>query len=232
MYELKDRIIIVTGAAGGMGADLCRRLAQEGAHLALCGRSQEKLMQLAEELPQDTLVAALDVANERQVADFFGQIQERFGGADALINLAGRSIPGQIAEMDEASYDQMLDTNVKGTFLCSKHFIPLARENAQIINVASMAAIRANGTAPVYCTSKAAVNMFSQGLAIQLAPRGIRVTTVNPAGTDTPFWGSRPVVRERLLKAQDVTETLLFVLKAAPHVVFSQINLESFNAMK
>lgn len=231
MDSLENRVIVVTGASGGMGQDFCRRLAAEGARLAICGRNQEKMRALTAELPAGTLSTIVDVSAEEQVMDFFRQIRETFGGADALVNLAGLSIPGKITETDEASYDRMLDTNVKGTFLCSKHFAPLACTNAQIINVASMAGIRPNGTAPLYCTSKAAVNMLSQGLSIQLAPLGIRVTTVNPAGTDTPFWGTRSVNREKLLKAEDVSEVLLFVLKAAPHVVFSQINLESFKAM-
>ena len=163
MNSLQNRVVVVTGASGGMGQDFCRRLVAEGARLAICGRNGDKLRALTQELPEDTLSSIVDVAAEEQVMDFFQQIRETFGGADALVNLAGLSIPGKITETDEISYDMMLDTNVKGVFLCSKHFVPLAHAHAQIINV--------------------------------------------------------------------VSDVLLFVLTAAPHVVFSQINMESFKAM-
>lgn len=232
LRTLKDRIVVITGASGGMGEVLCQQLAQEGAKLALCDNNAEKLQALCARLPQDTLAKVVDVRQEAQVEAFFSEVKEHFGGADALVNLAGLSIPGKIAQMELSDFDRMMDVNVKGMFLCTKHFVPLAKAQGQVINLGSMAAVKANGTAPLYCTSKAAVNMFSQALTIQMVERDVRVTTVNPSGADTPFWGTRQVAREKLLKAEDVAQVLTFVLQAPSHVVFSVINMESFNAMK
>ena len=99
MYPLQNRVIVITGASGGMGRVLCRRLAQEGALLALTSNDAPAMEALLKDLPQNTLARVFDIADERQVAAFFAEIRETFGGADALLNLAGLSIPAQIAEM-------------------------------------------------------------------------------------------------------------------------------------
>ena len=106
-----------------------------------------------------------------------------------------------------------------------------AEAGGQIISVGSMAAKRANGNAPLYCTAKAAVNMLSAGMQIQYKEKNIRVTTLNPGGADTPFWGNRPVKRENLLKVSDVAEVIEFVLTRESRVAFSEINFESFLMM-
>ena len=232
MYPLQNRVIVITGASGGMGRVLCRRLAQEGALLALTSNDAPAMEALLKDLPQNTLARVFDIADERQVAAFFAEIRETIGGADALLNLAGLSIPAQIAEMRVEDYDLTMDVNLKGAFLASKHFASVARENAQIISIGSMAALRANGNAPLYCTAKAAVNMFSSGLQIQFAPKGIRVTTLNPGGADTPFWGNRPVNRAKLLRPEDICEVMHFVLTCDPHIAFHELNFESFAMMK
>ena len=232
MYPLQNRVIVITGASGGMGRVLCRRLAQEGALLALTSNDAPAMEALLKDLPQNTLARVFDIADERQVAAFFAEIRETFGGADVLLNLAGLSIPAQIAEMAVEDYDLTMDVNLKGAFLASKHFAGVARENAQIISIGSMAALRANGNAPLYCTAKAAVNMFSSGLQIQFAPKGIRVTTLNPGGADTPFWGNRPVNRAKLLRPEDICEVMHFVLTCDPHIAFHELNFESFAMMK
>lgn len=232
MYSLQNRVIVITGASGGMGKVMCRRLAQEGAILALTSNDASGMEELLKDLPQNTLASVFDIADDAKVAAFFEQVRDNFGGADALLNLAGLSIPAQIPDMAVEDYDLTMDVNLKGAFLASKHFAAIARENAQIISIGSMAALRANGNAPLYCTAKAAVNMFSSGLQIQLAPRGIRVTTLNPGGADTPFWGNRPVNRAKLLKPEDICEVMHFVLTCDPHIAFHELNFESFAMMR
>ena len=135
--------------------------------------------------------------------------------------------------MSEADYITTMDVNVKGTFFFSKHFANAVdmEIGGQIVSIGSMAAKRANGNAPLYCTAKAAVNMLSAGMQIQYKEKNIRVTTLNPGGADTPFWGDRPVKRENLLKASDVAEVMEFVLTRESRVVFSEINFESFLMM-
>ena len=215
-----------------MGSTISKMLAKEGARLALTSNDAAAMDALKQELPADAYTEILDITDEAQVAAFFDKVKALFGGADALLNLAGLSIPAQIPEMAEKDYDLTMDVNLKGTFLASKHFAAMARPNAQIINIGSMAALRANGNAPLYCTAKAAVNMFGSGLQIQLAKQDIRVTTLNPGGADTPFWGNRKVAREKLLQAADVCDVMRFVLTSDPRIAFHELNFESFAMMK
>ena len=231
-YPIANRVFVITGASGGMGSTISKMLAKEGARLALTSNDAAAMDALKQELPVDAYTEILDITDEAQVAAFFDKVKARFGGADALLNLAGLSIPAQIPEMAEKDYDLTMDVNLKGTFLASKHFAAIARPNAQIINIGSMAALRANGNAPLYCTAKAAVNMFGSGLQIQLAKQDIRVTTLNPGGADTPFWGNRKVAREKLLQAADVCDVMRFVLTSDPRIAFHELNFESFAMMK
>ncbi len=229
--DVKMNVIAVTGATGGMGQALCEALAKAGYTLALCGRDNEKLK--AQEahlraLGKSPLVsAAFDLCDETAAEAFFAEAEERLGKIDALIHLAGLSIPTQMDTVTDQDFDRMMDANVKSALIAAKYFaLHAADEGGLIVNLGSMAAKRANGNAPLYCAAKAALNMLSAGMQMQLAGKGIRVTTLNPGGTDTPFWGDRKVDRSRMLSPQDVTDVILFVLEH-PRIVFHSVDFES-----
>lgn len=226
MVNYAGKHVVITGASGGMGKVLCKALSKEGAKLSICS-NDEAVMDFAKELPCEVFAKTLDITNEAEVKSFFEEAFSKHGEFYALANLAGLSIPGQIPEMEEKAYDLMMDVNVKGTFLCCKYFAQNAADPAIIVNIGSMAARNANGNAPLYCTAKAAVNMLSKGLRMQVGSKNIRVTTVNPGGADTPFWGTRTVDRTKLMQAEDVVEIILFVLKSNPSVQIYDIFFES-----
>lgn len=229
MINYQGKHVIVVGASGGMGTILCRRLAEQGAKLSLCARDAQKLTALVEELKKQTEVFALavDVTDEREVAEFFAQAYEKHGEYAAMANLAGLSIPSKIPTTDLDVYNTIMDVNVKGTFLAGKYFALHAADPAIIVNIGSTAAKTANANAPLYCTAKAAVNMLSQGMLLQMGPQHIRVTTINPGGVDTAFWGDRPVDRSKLMQAEDVVDIILFALTSSPRVQIHDIYFES-----
>ena len=229
MINYCGKNVIVTGASGGMGSLLCRQLAAQGAKLSICANNAAALAELEAELSQDTVVFAkvVDVTKETEVADFFAQSYEKFGSYHAMANLAGLSIPCKIPEAKVDVYETIMDVNVKGTFLTGKYFAQKAAKPAIIVNIGSTAAKTANGNAPLYCTAKAAVNMLSQGMLIQMGPQDIRVTTINPGGTDTPFWGTRTVDKSKLMQAEDVVEVIMFALCSSPRVQIHDIYFES-----
>ena len=234
--DFKDKCYVVTGASGGMGTVLCTRLAEKGAKLAICSNDSDALFSLKEKIKKDygreVFASALDITDETQVENFFTEAKAFLGKFDGLVNLAGVSIPAKIEEMAEKSYDTTIDVNLKGTFLACKKYLPLAGVGSVIVNLGSMAARRANGNAPLYCTAKAAVNMFSQGLAIQAAARDVRVTVLNPGGADTGFWGDRPVNRAKFMQPSEVVDVIEFVLSLPASVAVHSIDFESFAAMK
>ena len=171
---MKDRIVVITGAAGGFGRALVDVLAPQGARLALADLSAEALKELsarASELGASQVVTGVvDVTDEASTAAFFAQVKEAYGHADVLVNLPGMSIASPVAQMPVESYDKIIDVNLKGLFLATKHFIPLTDpERVPLIAfISSQAATRPNPNAPVYCAAKAAVSIFGQGLALQV----------------------------------------------------------------
>ncbi|MDF2938089.1 MAG: short-chain dehydrogenase [Paenibacillaceae bacterium] len=236
MSSIEGKVAVISGATGGMGTILARELAARGVNLALTSNDQsglERLQAAASGAGVRSLAFPADITKEAEVERVFQLVRERYGKADMLINLAGVSIPAKVEAMEEEAYDVTLDVNLKGTFLCCKHFIPLVQpeDGGRIINIGSMAAKRANGNAPMYCAAKAAVHMFSQGLGIQTKDQNIRVTTLNPGPADTGFWGDRQVPREKFLQASDVVDVILFVLTADARLQFHEIAFESFYSM-
>ncbi|MGI6417890.1 MAG: SDR family oxidoreductase [Thermoguttaceae bacterium] len=233
MQTMEGKIVAITGAASGMGRAIAQGLAADGATLALAdcnGPGLAELEAALEPYAGRLFTRVLDVTDEAGVERFFRDLRERFGGCDVLLNAPGLSVVGKIAEMALADYDKMLDVNVKGTFLCSKHFLAGIdpERGGLIVNFASMAARRANANAPLYCTAKAAVAMFSQGLALQAKEQNVRVTTLYPGPTDTAFWGSRQVPREKFMTVDDVVAAVRFVLSLPPRIVVHELAFESF----
>ena len=229
MISYNGKHVIVTGASGGMGTILCRKLAEQGAKLSVCARKEAELMALAEELGKMTEVfaKAVDITKEQEVAQFFAEAYAKNGEYAAMANLAGLSIPSKIPATELDVYNTVMDVNVKGTFLVGKHFAEHAADPSIIVNIGSTAAKTANANAPLYCTAKAAVNMLSQGMLLQMGPKHIRVTTINPGGVDTGFWGDRPVDRTKLMQAEDVVDIILFALTSSPRVQIHDIYFES-----
>lgn len=229
----KDKNVVVTGSTGGMGLLLCERLAAQGANLALCSNNEADLKSqeadLKEKYGVKVYAQTINIADESDVSSFFENASAALGNFAAMANLAGLSIPSKIPETDMETYDAIMDVNVKGSFLVGKYFAHYADTPAIIVNIGSAAAKNANGNAPLYCTAKAAVNMLSQGMLLQMAGKDIRVTTVNPGGTDTPFWGSRPVDKSKLMVAEDVVDIIMFVLTSSPRVQIHDIFFESLS---
>lgn len=226
---------VVTGSTGGMGRVLCNRLAGRGYDLGICATRQEAVREQAGQLRQKgcrVVSGAFDIFEEGRVDGFFEQVERELGKCSLLVNMAGLSIPTKMDTVSSREYDAMLNVNVKGTLLCAKYFAQHAADEGLIVNIGSMAAKRANGNAPLYCAAKAAVNMLSEGMRIQLAEKDIRVTTLNPGGTDTPFWGERQVNRERLMKAEDVADIILFVAELPARIAVHEIDFESFAMLR
>lgn len=230
--NLKGKNALVTGASGGMGLILCEKLAQAGVNLALCSVDEKGLAAQVKDLTEKYQIkivhAVVDATDESRVADFTEKAAA-LGKLDFLINLAGLSIPNKYAETEVDTYEAVMDVNVRGSFLTSKHFAGAAAQSALIINIGSMAARNTNANAPIYCMAKAAVNKLSEGLLLQYAKQGIRVTTINPGGADTPFWGDRPVDRTKLMQPADVVEVIWFVVNLSPNIQLHTVDFESFS---
>ena len=238
MSDMQNQAVLITGATGGIGQAVAETLAAQGAKLAVTGRDPQKLAALETRLVQAGAAAVVagvvDVTVEEQVRDLVARAQAAFGRLDVLVNCPGLSVPGPIAAAKVEDFDRMFDVNVRGAFLCAKHFLAAVDEAAGglVINVSSIASKRANPNAPLYCAAKAAATMLADGLALQVMAKNVRVTTVSPGAVDSQFWGSRPVPREKFLKPADVAEVIRFVINMPRRMVFHDIVFESFDFLR
>ncbi len=207
--DLTGQVAIVTGGNSGIGAGIVRQFAALGAKVVIAARDVARSEALAAELRAggaEVLVCKVDVTNADQVAQMISATLERFGGRDVLVNCAGTGTLSTVVDMIEEEWDMVMDTNLKGTFLCSQavaRWMIEAGKKGRIINISSI-----NDKVPLageahYCASKAGVLMFSKALALELAPYGINVNAVSPAGIETPLMEEAlalPELRTALLK--------------------------------
>jgi 3-hydroxy acid dehydrogenase/malonic semialdehyde reductase len=229
MTDFSSHVVFITGGATGIGRAIALRLATAGAKVFAVGRRAEALAALAAEAPA-IATAVCDVTDETSVAAAVAACKARFGAVTVLVNNAGIGIPTpDLATTKVDDLQQMLDINIRGSFLCTREVLPemKAAGTGHILNVVSVVGKKTNPGAPLYCASKFGQRGFSSGLADQILPLGIKVTDLNPSATDTAYWGDRKVPREKFLRPEDVAEAALFVLSMPAHVLIRELDLES-----
>ncbi len=178
------RVVLVTGAAGGIGGACARAFAKEGAALILLDRREPALPSGAEGLS-----LACDLAEPEKVAAAFAQVAARWGRLDALVCIAGINHRAPVSEMRLEDWDRMMDVNLGHMFLCAKHGLPLlARgESPAIVTMASISGHVASADYPAYVATKAAVESFTWALSGEAAAMGIRVNAVAPGWVEAGF---------------------------------------------
>jgi NADP-dependent 3-hydroxy acid dehydrogenase YdfG len=192
---LTGRVAVVTGASSGIGTATARALASGGAKVALLARRQDRLDALAAELGPDTIALAADVGAPGGVAEAAEAVAAQLGRADLVFANAGIMQPVAFEAMTEAVWRRELDTNLAGVLATVEAFLPAllaaAEEGpADIVTTSSIAArIRFPGYA-VYGATKAAVSALAEGLRVDLAPRGVRVTNIEPGLVATELQGN------------------------------------------
>lgn len=187
--SIGGQLAIVTGAAKGLGAAISRDLARQGADLVLLGRDEGALRRHADAIDleyghRSSLVMAVDVIDEQQVADMAQRVSENFGRIDILVNGAGGTGPIETPAQDVPveGFRSILDLNVIGTFLPCKYVIPqmIERRSGRIVNIAGTSGLRGYKNRVGYSSSKWAVRGLTRTLALELGPYGITVNTVCP----------------------------------------------------
>ena len=190
---LAGRVAVVTGGTGGIGAAICKALAEAGAAVAIGYNSaSEKAEAMLGELPGDGHMALrMPVTDTAALSEAIATLDERHSRLDLLVNSAGitRFVPhGDLDALDDALISRILDVNVRGVIASVRAALPLMRRSGggAIVNISSIAGVTAMGSNIVYCASKAAVDNLTKSLARALAP-DIRVVSVSPGLVDTEF---------------------------------------------
>jgi 3-hydroxy acid dehydrogenase / malonic semialdehyde reductase len=194
MYSLRDKIVFITGASSGIGAACARAFAAQGAKVLLCARRLERIQSLADELQKEHGVAAhafqLDVRDQPSVEKAIATLPPEWEAIEVLVNNAGLSRGlDKLHEGNLQDWEEMIDTNIKGLLYVSRAVIPgmVKRGAGHIINLGSIAGIEAYPGGNVYCATKAAVRLLSQGLRMDLLGTPLRVTNVQPGLVETEF---------------------------------------------
>ncbi len=190
MGEWLGKVVLITGGAGGIGRATAEAFLDGGASVMLADHELPRLQEAAGVLAERGAVAMV-VADVTVVADCARMIEvtlTRFGRLDVLVNSAGTWVEGPSESMMEADWDRVVDANLKGTFFACRYAIPpLESTRGVIVNVASDAGLVGNRGAAIYSASKGGVVLLTKALALELAPRGIRVNAICPADVDTPM---------------------------------------------
>ncbi|AWH75208.1 oxidoreductase [Dokdonia sp. Dokd-P16] len=189
--ELTNKTIIITGASSGIGEATAHKLASHGANVVLMARSEDKLKELQKSITDNggkAIVAAGDVTSKDDFDKGVATAVKEFGKVDGLINNAGLMPLSFVEKLKTDEWMQMVDVNIKGVLNGVAAVLPELKKNkgGHIINISSMAAHRYFPGGAVYCATKSAVKMFSEGLRQELAPEyGINVTSIEPGAVST-----------------------------------------------
>jgi len=186
--RFSGKVVVVTGAASGIGESTARRFAAEGAMLALGDKDGDGLRRLAAELGGEVAVTEADVSDPDSCAALVALATERFGRLDVLVNNAGVDHLGRIDEGEAGEFRRVIENDLFGVFNMSRAAIAALRAvRGCIVNVSSVSGLGGDWNHSFYCAAKGGVSNFTRALAMDEAAGGVRVNAVNPSLTFTPF---------------------------------------------
>lgn len=232
------RRALITGATSGIGMAVAEQFANLGIDLILCGRREDRLREISEQLSDkvDVLTLSFDVRDRDKVAESIGSIKSRGYSIDILINSAGNAHGlGPLDGGDIDDWDAMIDGNVSGLLYVSKAIIPLMREqgSGHIVNLSSVAGKTTYSNGVVYCASKKAVEAISEGMRMELTKYGIKVTNIAPGAVETEFSlvrfkgdeerASKVYEGYTALRAVDVADVITYAVNAPKHVTIADL---------
>ena len=188
---MKGKTIIITGASSGIGNATAKKLAKEGANVVLSARREDRLKSLEDEITKNggnALVVVADVTKKEDFSRVVDKTLEKFGSIDGLINNAGLMPLSYVKNLHTDEWDTMVDVNIKGVLNGVAAVLPTMKEqkSGHIINISSSAGNKIYPGGAIYCATKAAVKMFTEGLRMELAPNyNIKATSIEPGAVDT-----------------------------------------------
>ena len=195
MPRLKDKVVLLSGGASGIGAETARLVVREGGKAVLADRDEAKGRALADELGSAALFVTLDVTQEAGWQSAVAASVEKFGGLHGLLNAAGVGVRNSIEDCTLAEYRRVNDINSLGTFLGCKAAIPAMKQSGggSIVNISSVLGLRGASYAMAYCASKGAVRTLTKNVALHCAQMkyNIRCNSVHPGYIDTPMIAPR-----------------------------------------
>jgi 3-oxoacyl-[acyl-carrier protein] reductase len=207
MFNLKDKVALITGASQGIGRDTALALAEAGARVAVAARNEEKLAALVQEIANsggEAFAVKLDVADADQVKSSFKSVLEKFGKLDILVNNAAITRDGLAMRMKLEDWDAVIRTNLTGAHLCIQQALPpmMKARAGRIINISSVVAQMGNSGQANYVAAKGGLIGLTKAIAMEIASRNITVNAVAPGFIATPMTDVLPDKVKEELKAR------------------------------
>jgi NAD(P)-dependent dehydrogenase (short-subunit alcohol dehydrogenase family) len=196
MKRLEGKVAVVTGGNSGIGLATAIRFQEEGAKVAILGRSKKTLDEAVKTIGNGVVAVQGDVANLADIDKLYAEVAQKLGKIDVLFVNAGVAKFAPFAETSESTYDEQFDINIKGAYFTIQKALPLLNDGASIILNTSVAGQKGNAGASAYSATKAALRSLARTTAAELAGRGIRVNTVAPGPIVTPIFGRTGLPKE------------------------------------
>ncbi len=232
-------VALITGGSRGIGRTIAEKLAKSGYNIVICysgneSAAQEAIAECKKQGVQAIYIKA-DVSNKDDVNNMFGEIKELMGPVDVLVNNAGITRDGLLLRMTENDFDDVIDTNLKGTFLCTKAAIKdmMKARKGRIINISSIVGVQGNAGQANYCASKAGIIGFTKSVAREYGSKGVTVNAVAPGFIQTAMTDTLPdSVKDAYLKqipagrfgtAEDVANVVEFLASDKASYVTGQV---------
>ena len=238
-YGIEDRVVVVTGGSRGIGLEIAKELVAQKAKVVICGRKAETLEAAADEIGSPYLMTVqAHIAKEEDVDNLFKTVKDALGRVDVLINNVGMNLMTPfVADTEFSLWQKIIDTNLSGTFLCSRRASMIMREQKEggrIVNVSSIAGRKASPGMGIYGVAKAGIEMLTKVLASELAGFNIQVNAVAPSMVRTefskPFWSNTDIYEQivktiplgRIAEPIDVVHPVLFLASDAAGFITGQ----------
>ncbi len=209
-----DQLVVVTGGSKGIGRSVIERFAREGFDCVTCSRNESELDQMKSEVEAKfgtkVFVQSADLSKKEETFGFIDFVKSLGREVGVLINNTGKFVPAPIHEEEEGLLEDMINTNLYSAYHLCRAFIPEMKErkSGAIINVCSIASIKAYPTGGSYSISKFAMYGLTKGLREEMKPYGVKVTAILPGATQTSSWDGAEVEPGRLMKPEDIAELI------------------------
>jgi len=203
---MKNKIIWVTGASTGIGKAIAEKFSSKGCTVVITARSKSRLDDIVKEIRltgREAMAYVCDVSSERSVIHTAKKIQEKYGTIDVLINNAGATVFKSFLDTETKDYDNVIDTNLKGPFLCMKAVLPqmIRKKTGSIINILSVAANTTFENSSVYSASKAGMQAMASCIRKEVRKHNIKICNIYPGAVETDMWDikARQQFRNRMM---------------------------------
>ncbi|MBM4158931.1 MAG: SDR family oxidoreductase [Ignavibacteria bacterium] len=231
-FNKKSRVVWITGASTGIGKETAIEFSKAGYIVVATGRRKSRLVNLVSEIKfaeKEASAFVCNVASERSVHSVVKRIRERYGKIDILINNAGVTIFRTLLETKALDFDTIINTNLRGAFLCTKAVLPMMikSRSGHIINISSTAANTTFPLSSVYSASKAGLIAMSNSLREEVKKFNIKVTNVIPGPVETPMWDARSRQRyhNRMMTPKDIARLICQIAAQPKKVVIEQLQI-------